>query len=84
MKRSILMLAAAAFLMGGPAFADMTKHDDAMCKTHCNIMELQKQVDALKKSANSTDKLATKEHLKKDIADYEKKLEDMKAELNAQ
>lgn len=83
MGRKILTLTVAAILMGGPAFAGMEKHDDAMCTTHCNIMDLQKKVDGLKAQQAGSDKVATKEHLRKDIEQYEKKLEELKAQLEA-
>ena len=83
MKRCLLLIAGLALLAGKPIMAETMKHDDAMCTKHCNIMELQKKVDALKKAENTQDKLATKEHLKKDIEMYEKKLQELKAELDA-
>jgi len=88
MKKYILMLAGAAFLIGKPMFADEMKmdkatmsHDAAMCEKHCNIMELGKKVKALKAQAASADKTTTIEHLKKDIERYEKELEKDKADL---
>ena len=88
MKKYLLMSAGLAFLMGNPLFADETKmdkttmkHDTMMCAKHCNIMDLEKQVNALKAQAASADKAATKAHLKKDIEVYEKKLKDLEEVL---
>lgn len=82
MKKYALMLTGLALLGGGPVFADEMKHNDKMCAKHCNIMELEKKVDALKSQATSADKAATIDHLKKDIEAYEKKLAEEKAELD--
>lgn len=81
--RYTAILAGLVLFAGSPVFAEAVKHDDAMCTKHCNIMDLQKKVDALKAGEQSQDKLATREHLKKDIEAYEKKLEAMKSELDA-
>jgi hypothetical protein len=84
MKKGILLMCGMALLSVSPAFAgEADKHGEAMCDKHCNIMDLQKKVDALKAGQQAQDKLATKEHLKKDIEAYEKKLEALKAELEA-
>jgi hypothetical protein len=84
MKKYVLTVASLALLLGGPVFADemAMKHDSAMCTKHCNIMDLEKKVNALKAQQSSADKTATKEHLKKDIETYEKKLEQLKTELD--
>ena len=89
MKKYALMLAGMALLIGGPVLADdmkmdktMMKHDATMCAKHCNIMDLEKKVEALKGQAATADKTATKDHLKKDIEAYEKKLKDLQTELN--
>lgn len=58
------------------------KHSAAMCEKHCNLMELQKKVDLLKSQGATAGKMATKEHLKKDIETYEKKLKEMGTELD--
>jgi hypothetical protein len=86
MKKYALMLAGMAFLAAKPMFADDMKMDKMnmdtkMCAKHCNIMDLEKKVDALKGQAASADKTATKEHLMKDIEAYEKKLKDLETEL---
>lgn len=83
MKKYALMMAGLALLVGGPVFADEMHHGKEMCKKHCNIMELEKKIDALKSQAASADKTATIEHLKKDIEAYEKKLAEKKAELDS-
>ena len=91
MKKYVLMLTGMVFLIGNPLFADdmkmdktEMKHGAMMCKKHCNIMDLEKQVNALKGQAATADKTATKEHLKKDIETYEKKLKELEAELESQ
>jgi hypothetical protein len=83
MKKMMIGSVLALSLMAGPAFSEMSKHDDAMCTKHCNIMDLQKKVDSLKSQQNTADKTATKEHLRKDIEVYEKKLQEIKQELEA-
>jgi hypothetical protein len=90
MKKYALMLAGLAVFLGKPVFAEEMKmdkaemkHSAAMCEKHCNLMELQKQVDLLKSQAATSGKVATKEHLKKDIEAYEEKLKAMEADLDA-
>ena len=59
MKKYAMMLAGMALLVGGPVLADEMKHSNAMCTKHCNIMDLEKKVEALKSQAASADKTAT-------------------------
>lgn len=89
MKKYALMLAGLAVFLANPAFAEDAKMDKAemkhsatMCEKHCNIMDLEKQVSSLKNQAATAGKQASKDHLKKDIEAYEKKLQDLKAELD--
>lgn len=89
MKKYTLVLAGMAFLLGNPLFADDMKmdkkdmkHDSMMCTKHCNIMDLEKKVNALKGQAASADKTTTKAHLQSDIKMYEEKLKEMEADLD--
>lgn len=91
MKRMILMVMATTMVAGGtamsakaaetPSSATTATAKDDFCRTHCNLMDLRKKVDSLKTQQNGPDKLATKEHLKKDIDRYEQELRDLKAKL---
>lgn len=92
MKRSIVILMMTVMAGGAavtaraaedaPAATTSAKQNADFCKTHCNIMDLEKKIDSLKAQSGS-EKMAMKDHLEKDIAQYEKKLTELKAKLDA-
>jgi hypothetical protein len=82
----VLGAALATGVLVMPVLAEETaktdmKHQATMCEKHCNLMELEKKVESLKAQAASESKTITKDHLKKDVEAYEKKLQDLKTEL---
>ena len=89
MKKTMIVMAVALFA-ALPLRADskMTMTDKD-CSTHCDLRELQKQVDALKQAEktndNSGDKATVREakkaQLKKDIAIDEAKLQKIKEQM---
>ena len=83
MKKFMLVTLGSAMLIAAPVFADTMTHSNGMCKKHCNLMDLEEKVKTLKSHASTADKIATKEHLQKDIEAYKKKLQEIKKELDA-
>lgn len=88
MKKLMLAAASLTVMMATPLIADEMKmdkagmkHETMMCEKHCNVMDLEKEVKALKSREDSAGKLVEKEHLRKDIRTYEKKLQELKKDL---
>jgi hypothetical protein len=88
MKRSMLMLAGLAVLMASPLLAEQTAkpavgQEMKVCKTHCDIMKLEDQIDSYKNQQSSADKLVTKEQLAAKIKQYQKMLDDLNKKLES-
>lgn len=89
MKKYVLMATGLALLMSAPVFSNEMgkmdhKKDVRVCKTHCDIMKLEDQIDAYKAQAASADKTVTKESLKKKIQQYEEMLKKLDEKLENQ
>lgn len=93
MKKIMMGLVGLSLFAVGPVRAnagdDHAKMTEKDCSTHCDLRELQKQVDALRaaEKANetsgekATSRMAKRAQLEKDIKINEEKLEKIKAEF---
>lgn len=90
MKKYALMMIGLNLALTSPIFAEETTKPAAtqqqmrVCKTHCDIMKLEDQIDALKSQAETANKTAEKEALKKKIESYQKMLDELNKKLESQ
>ena len=90
MKKYALMVMGLGLAFASPVLAEeaaktaTTPQQMRVCKTHCDIMKLEDEINALKSQANSANKTAEKEALKKKVDSYQKMLDELKKKLEAE